>query len=67
MKTKKKKGTDFIWSKNTYGLDLVIEDSGNRVLYCLQDEPKRTFERKELIHITEIVKYLLSGEVNGKL
>ena len=30
--------TDLIWSKNTYRLDRIIEDPGNRVLYYLQED-----------------------------
>ena len=28
----KRRATDFIWSKNTYRLDLVLKESGNPVL-----------------------------------
>ena len=35
----KRWATDFIWSKNTYRLDQIAQESGNRVLYYLQDRP----------------------------
>ena len=57
MKTKKRQATDFIWSKNTYRLDQVIEKPGNLVLYSLQeDEPNSAFAREELMHIPDDVK-----------
>ena len=45
--------TDFNWSKQTYRLDKIIEDSGNRVLYFLTDGPDRSFVREELMIISE--------------
>ena len=38
-----KRATDRIWSKKTYRLSKIIEDSGNRVTYCLSDGPGRAF------------------------
>ena len=35
----KRQATDFIWSKNTYRLDRIAQEPGNRVLYYLQDGP----------------------------
>ena len=32
---KKRLARDFIWCKNTYRLDLIVQESGNRVLYYL--------------------------------
>ena len=32
METKKKKATGFIWSKNTYRLDGIVQEPGNRIL-----------------------------------
>ena len=49
----KRQVTDFIWSKNTYRLDRIVQDPGNRVLYYLQDEPDRAFVREELMHVSE--------------
>ena len=50
METKKKRATDFIWSKNTYRLDRIVQDPGNRVL---QDGSDRAFVREELMHVYE--------------
>ena len=49
----KRRETDFIWSKNTYRLDRIVQEPGNRVLYYLQDGPDRAFVREELMHISE--------------
>ena len=39
--------------KNTYQLDRIVQEPGNRVLYYLQDGPDRIFVREELMHISE--------------
>ena len=49
----RRRATDFIWSKNTYHLDEIIQDDGNKVLYYLRDGPKRSFVREELMLIPE--------------
>ena len=49
----KRRETDFIWSKNTYRLDQIVQDLGNCVLCYLQDGPDRVFVSKELMHIPE--------------
>ena len=49
----KRWATDFIWSKNTYRLDQIVQDPGNRVLYCLQGGPDRAFVSEELMHVSE--------------
>ena len=49
----KRQATGFIWSKNTYGLDRIAQEPGNRVLYYLQDGPDGAFVREELMHISE--------------
>ena len=33
----KRQATHLIWSKNTYRLDRIVQELGNRVLYYLQD------------------------------
>ena len=48
-----RRATDFIWSKNTYRLDRLVQGPGNRVLYYLQDGPHRAFASEELMHIPE--------------
>ena len=50
---KKRWETDFIWSKNTYRLDRIVQEPGNRVLYYLQDGPNRAFMREELMHVSK--------------
>ena len=49
----KRRATDLIWSKNTYRLDRIVQDPGNRVLHYLQDGPDRAFVREELMHVSE--------------
>ena len=49
----KRRATEIIWSKNTYRLDQILQESGNRVLYYLQDGPDRAFVSKELMRIPE--------------
>ena len=49
----KRWATDFIWSKNTYRLDRIVEEPGNRVLYYLQDVPDRAFVSEKLMHVSE--------------
>ena len=49
----KRRATDLIWRKNTYRLDRIVQDTGNRVLFYLQDELDRAFVREELMHISE--------------
>ena len=47
------RATDFIWSKNTYLLDRIVQEPGNRVLYYLQEGPDRDFVLEELMHVSE--------------
>ena len=47
----KRRATDFIWSKNMYRLDRIVQESGNRFLYYLQGGSDRDFVHKELIHM----------------
>ena len=49
----KRRATDFIWSKNTYRLDQIAQEPGNRVLYYFQDGPDRAIVCEELMHISE--------------
>ena len=49
----KKRPTDFIWSKNMYRPDRIAQETGNCVLYYLQDGPDRAFVREELMHLSE--------------
>ena len=47
------RATDRIWSKGTYRLREIIEDSGNRMMYYLADGPERAFVSEELMLIPE--------------
>ena len=47
------RATDTIWSKGTYRLREIVEDSGNRVMYCLKDGPEKAFISEELMLIPE--------------
>ena len=49
----KRRARDLIWSKNTYRLDHILQDPGNRVLYYLQDGPDGAFASEELMHVSE--------------
>ena len=49
----RKKAMDRIWSKKTYRLREIVENSGNRVMYYLKDEPERAFVSEELMLIPE--------------
>ena len=49
----KRRARDFIWSKNTYRLDQIVQEQGNPVLYYLKDRPDRAFVREDLMHISE--------------
>ena len=42
----KRRATDLIRSKNTYRLDRIVQDPGNRVFHYLQDGPDRAFVRE---------------------
>ena len=41
------------WSKKTYRLREIVEDSGNHVMYYLKDGPERAFVSEELMLILE--------------
>ena len=44
---------DGIWSKKTYSLREIVEDSGNHVMYYLSDGPEGAFVSEELMLIPE--------------
>ena len=48
-----RRATDMNWSWNTFRLDRVVEDPGQRVLYYLAEGPKRAFVREQLMLISE--------------
>ena len=47
----RKRATDRIWSKKTYRLKEIVEDSGICVMYYLKDGPGRSFVKEELMLI----------------
>ena len=49
----KRRATDMNWSWNTFRLDRVVEDPGQRVLYYLAEGPQRAFVREQLMLISE--------------
>ena len=49
----RERAMDRIWSKETYRLREIVEDSGNRVMYYLKDGPERAFVKEELMLIPE--------------
>ena len=49
----KRRATDLIWSKNTYRLDRIVQEPGNRVLYYLQDGSNKAFVHEEMMHVSE--------------
>ena len=44
---------DRVWSKGTYRLREIVNDSGNRLMYYLLDRPERAFISEELMLIPE--------------
>ena len=52
MGIKKKRETDFIWSKNAYRLDRIVQEPGSRVVHYLQYGSDRVFVREELMHVS---------------
>ena len=61
MVTKKDDQQTLFEVKKTYGLDQIVKEPGNRVLYYLQDGPDSSFVREELCMFLMILKYLLIG------
>ena len=49
----KRRVTDFIWSKNMYRLDRIVQEPDNSVLYYLQDGLDRAFVPEELMHVSD--------------
>ena len=47
------RATDRIWSKGTYRLREIVENTGNHVMYYLSGGPKRAFVSEELMLIPE--------------
>ena len=48
-----KRATDRIWSKKTYRLREIVENSINRMMYYLKGRPERAFVKEELMLIPE--------------
>ena len=49
----RRRATDMIWSWDTFRLDRIVENPGQRVLYYLADGSKRAFVREELMKVPE--------------
>ena len=49
----RRRAMDRIWSKGTYRLKEIIEDSGNHVMYYLSGGLERAFVSEELMLIPE--------------
>ena len=49
----KRRATDGIWSKDTYRLERIVKKPEDRVLYYLENGPKRVFVFEELMSIPE--------------
>ena len=52
----KRRATDLIWSKNSYRLDRIVQEPGNRVMYYLQNGPDRVFVHEELMNVSEDIE-----------
>ena len=48
-----RRATDMIYSWNTFRIDRIVENPGQRVLYYLAEGPKRAFVCEELMQIPE--------------
>ena len=49
----KRRATDLVFNKNTYRLDRIVQEPGNRVLCYSQYGPDRAFMNEELMHVSE--------------
>ena len=49
----KRKATDMILSWDTFRIDRIVENPGQRVLYYLAEGPKRAFVREELMLVPD--------------
>ena len=55
----RRRATDMIWSWDTFRLDMIVQNPGQRVLYYLAptaddvDGPQRAFVREELMLVSE--------------
>ena len=62
-----KRATSRIWSKATYRLKGIVEDSGNRMMYYLSHGPGRVFVSEELMLIPESTElppdYIQNGDI----
>ena len=52
----RRRATDRVWSKKTYRLREIVEDTGNHVMYYLPDGPEKAFVSEELMLIPEDTK-----------
>ena len=49
----RRRATDRVWSKRTYRLREIMENTGNCVMYYLRDGPEKAFVSEELMLIPE--------------
>ena len=42
--------------KNSYRLDRIVQEPGNRVMYYLQNGPDRVFVHEELMNVSEDIE-----------
>ena len=42
--------------KNSYRLDRIVQEPGNRVVYYLQNGPDRVFVHEELMNVSEDIE-----------
>ena len=54
----RRRARDRIWSKKTYRLREIVENSGNPVMYYLSEGPERSFVSEELMLIPEDTELL---------
>ena len=49
----RRRATDRVWSRGTYRWREIVENPGNRVMYCLSGGPEKAFVSEELMLIPE--------------
>ena len=56
METKKDGQQTSFGVKNSYRLDRIVQEPGNRVMYYLQNRPDRVFVHEELMNVSEDIE-----------
>ena len=49
----RRNATDLNWFKNTFRLDRIVQESGNKVMHYLKDGQEHEFVREELMLVPE--------------